>query len=110
MKAASRHSLPVEDLQGLYSVEVQLLAALPQMAEAASSLQLRLALEEQEKDTKENVVRLEQVIAYCNALPESSVQLPEMLVEDSGKGILQSLGISAVKQLLRHCKTGAILQ
>ena len=46
MKANSLRELLVEELKDLYDAEHQLIKALPKMAEAASSEDLRAAIEE----------------------------------------------------------------
>jgi len=61
MKLASLQDLYVEELKDLYSAENQILKALPKMAKAAESQELRSAFEEHEHQTREQVRRLEQI-------------------------------------------------
>src|SRR5438046_448965 len=61
MKLASLQDLYVEELKDLYSAETQILKALPKMAEAATSPDLRNAFQEHEHQTREQVRRLEQI-------------------------------------------------
>ena len=61
MKVTSLEDLLVEELRDLYNAEKQLLKALPRMAKAASSEQLRAAFEEHTEVTQAQVERLDQV-------------------------------------------------
>ena len=54
--------LYIEELKDLYSAETQLVKALPKMANAASSEDLREGFEEHLGQTKEHVARLEKVL------------------------------------------------
>src|SRR5690606_6190104 len=49
------------EVEDLYSAETQILEALPQMAKQAHSKKLRLGFEKHLKETREHVVRLEEV-------------------------------------------------
>ena len=53
--------LLLNELRDIYDAEKQLVRALPKMAKAASSEQLRVAFEEHLEETKNQVERLEQV-------------------------------------------------
>jgi len=61
--------LYIEELKDLYSAETQLVKALPKMANAASSEDLREGFEEHLGQTKEHVARLEKIL---KALGESA--------------------------------------
>ena len=61
--------LYVDELKDLYSTENQLLKALPKMAKAASSEELRQGFEEHLEQTKGQVLRLEKIF---KSLGESS--------------------------------------
>ena len=54
--------LYIEELKDLYSAETQLVQAIPKMANAASSEDLRTGFEEHLGQTKEHVVRLEKIL------------------------------------------------
>jgi ferritin-like metal-binding protein YciE len=60
--------LYIDELKDLYSAENQLVKALPKMAKAASSEELRQGFEEHLEQTKEHVARLEKIF---DALDES---------------------------------------
>jgi ferritin-like metal-binding protein YciE len=63
MKLESLHELFVEELQDLYSAENQIIEALPDMIEEASSPQLKSALQEHLEITRGQVRRLDQIFA-----------------------------------------------
>ena len=69
MKVESLHDLFVEELKDLYSAEKQLLKALPRMAKAADSEQLRDAFQEHLEVTQTHVQRLEQIFESLEAKP-----------------------------------------
>ncbi|MBN8625186.1 MAG: ferritin-like domain-containing protein [Planctomycetes bacterium] len=68
MKTASLRELYIEELKDLYNAENQLLKALPKMAKAATSPELRKGFEKHLKETKRQIERLETIF---NALDES---------------------------------------
>jgi ferritin-like metal-binding protein YciE len=61
MRKDSLRQLYVDELKDLYSAETQLVKALPKMAKASSSAELRQAFEEHLRQTSEQVSRLEQI-------------------------------------------------
>jgi ferritin-like metal-binding protein YciE len=65
------NDLFVEQLQDLYSAETQLVQALPKMASAASTEELRDAFEQHLAETREHVRRLEQIFSTIGVTPGS---------------------------------------
>ena len=63
MKANSLRELFVEELRDLYDAENQLIKALPKMAEASSSPELREAFEDHLEQTQNHATRLEKIFA-----------------------------------------------
>lgn len=61
MKLHSLHDVLVDSLRDLYNAEKQIIRALPRMAKAASSEQLRSAFEDHLEATQNHAHRLEQV-------------------------------------------------
>jgi ferritin-like metal-binding protein YciE len=57
----------IEQLKDLYSAENQILKALPKMAKAASTIELRKAFEEHLEQTRTHVERLEEVMEGLEA-------------------------------------------
>lgn len=62
--------LYIEELKDLYSAENQLVKALPKMAKAAASEELRRGFEEHLEQTKEHVARLEKVFQALDESPK----------------------------------------
>jgi ferritin-like metal-binding protein YciE len=62
--------LYVDELKDLFSAENQLLKALPKMAKAASSDELRTGFEEHLEQTKGHVQRLEEIFASLDESPK----------------------------------------
>ena len=61
MKINTLEDLLTDELKDLYSAENQLIKALPKMAKAAYSEELRTAFEEHLEQTRNHATRLEQV-------------------------------------------------
>jgi ferritin-like metal-binding protein YciE len=55
------HELLVEELKDLYSAENQIIKALPKMAKAASTPELKRAFERHLEETRNQVVRLDEI-------------------------------------------------
>ncbi len=76
------------ELRDLYDAEHQLLDALPKMAEAASSPQLRATLESHSLDTRGHVRRLEEVFAALHQEPgRDSCPAMKGLIKESSEAI-----------------------
>lgn len=69
MQKNSLRELYIDELRDLYSAETQLVKALPKMAKAASSDQLRQAFEEHLRQTSGHVSRLEQIFEALEEKP-----------------------------------------
>src|ERR1700757_3824890 len=69
MQKDSLRQLYVDELKDLYSAETQLVKALPKMAKASSTPQLRQAFEEHLRQTSEQVSRLEQIFEMLDEKP-----------------------------------------
>jgi ferritin-like metal-binding protein YciE len=110
IKASNLKKLYVAELKDLYSAENQLVKALPKMAEAASSDDLRLGFEAHLKQTQEHVSRLEKIF---KEMGESSTGKKckgmEGLIEE-GKGMIEegpepeelNAGLIAAAQRVEH--------
>lgn len=61
MKLESLHDLFIEELQDLYSAENQILDALPELVEKATSLDLKRAFQQHLEQTRMQVQRLDQI-------------------------------------------------
>jgi ferritin-like metal-binding protein YciE len=71
VKANSLRELLVEELRDLYDGENQLIKALPKMAEAAASQDLRAAIEEHLEETEQQAERLKRVFSQLDESPKA---------------------------------------
>ena len=110
MKLETLRDLFVEQLQDLYSAETQIVAALPKMAKAASSPQLKSAFESHLAETKEHVQRLEQAFSMMDETAEGQTcqgmkgllkEGSEMMSEDAEPEVMDA-GLIAAAQRVEH--------
>ena len=110
MKINSLDVLLEEQLKDMYSAEKQLLRVLPKMAKAASSQELRTALQEHTEVTKRQVERLEQVFESlgkkakaktCAAMQGLIEEANEIMGEEGEDAVLDA-GIIAAAQKVEH--------
>jgi len=104
------HKLFLDELADIYSAEQQLTKALPKMAKAAESDELREALEEHLEETEEHLSRLEQVFESldetlkkktCKAMKGLLEEGDEILKEQKDSSALDA-GIIAACQKVEH--------
>src|ERR1700733_9977422 len=92
MKASALKQLFVDELKDLYSAENQLIKALPKMAKAATSKDLKAGFEKHLKQTEGHVERLEQVCAEMDVSPKGkSCKAMEGLVKEGGEVIKEEM-------------------
>jgi ferritin-like metal-binding protein YciE len=100
--------LYIEELRDLYSAETQLVKALPKMANAASSKDLRAGFEEHLGQTKEHVARLEKILKALGESPKGKKckgmeglikEGSEMIQEDPAPEELDAGLISAAQRV-----------
>jgi len=100
----------VEQLRDLYSAETQILVALPEMAEAATSDELRKAFESHLKETRSQKKRLEKIFETLGEDPEGETcegmkglleEGSEMLEKDGDRNVIDA-GIIAAAQRVEH--------
>ncbi|HXS94975.1 MAG TPA: ferritin-like domain-containing protein [Candidatus Limnocylindrales bacterium] len=70
MKLTSLHDLYIAELKDLYDAENRIVKALPKMAEAANSPELRTAFEQHLEQTRGHVDRLEQIFQKMDEAPK----------------------------------------
>ena len=93
----SLRELLIDELSDLYSAEKQLIAALPKMAKAASSENLREAIESHLEETKGQVDRLDQIFEEMGEKPKrKKCKAMEGLIEE-GKEVIEEDGAPEVK-------------
>jgi ferritin-like metal-binding protein YciE len=110
MKLASLRDLMVEELKDLYNAEQQLVKALPKMAKAASSPDLRKAFEKHLKETQTHVDRLEEVFESLDLAPKGKTckamkglieEGSELMKEDAEEDVMDA-GLIAAAQRVEH--------
>ena len=110
LKLNSLRDLLVEELRDLYNAEKQLVSALPKMAEAASSTELKSAFEHHLEETLGHVSRLESI--FKNIDEESSgetceamkglIKEGETLVKAEGDPDVRDAGLIGAAQRVEH--------
>src|ERR1700674_4718222 len=84
--------LYIDELKDLYSAENQLIKALPKMAKATDSEELRTAFEEHLKQTQEHASRLEKIFANLEESPKGkNCKGMEGLIEEGSEMIEEDL-------------------
>jgi ferritin-like metal-binding protein YciE len=110
MKLDTLQKLYTEELRDLYNAENQLLKALPKMAKAASSEELKDAFEKHLEQTKGHVERLEQVFEdlderpkgkTCRAMKGLIQEGSELLEQDCDESV-RDAGIIVAAQKVEH--------
>jgi ferritin-like metal-binding protein YciE len=100
--------LYIDELRDLYSAENQLVKALPKMAKAASSGELRQGFEEHLEQTKEHVARLEQIFEALDESPKGKKCMgmeglvkegAEAMEEDFEDAVMDSALIGAAQRV-----------
>ncbi len=109
-KITSPRDLLMEEIKDLYSAENQLVKALPRMAKAASSSELRSAFEKHLGETERHVERLENVMEQlegtprgkkCAAMEGLIEEGKEMIAEDASPA-MKDLGLITAAQKVEH--------
>jgi ferritin-like metal-binding protein YciE len=97
MQLQSLEDVFTEQLADLYSAERQLVAALPKVAAAAQSDELRKALDEHLAQTRNHVARLEEVFQTIRpSVPDEHCKGMEGLLSEGAK-VIQSDGDGAAR-------------
>ena len=110
MKLDTMQKLYVEELRDLYDAENQLLKALPKMAKAASSAELKQVFEDHFDETKEHVERLEEIFKGLDESPKGKtckamkglVEEASEIIEKEGEQSILDAGIIAAAQKVEH--------
>ena len=97
MKLASLYDLFVDELKDLYNAEIQLTKALPKLAKAASSEDLRTAFEDHLTETENQVQRLETIFKQLEANPKGKKCKAMAGLIEKGKEVLEEYAENAVK-------------
>jgi ferritin-like metal-binding protein YciE len=97
MKLESLHELFVHELQDLHNAETQLLKAIPLMAKAASSKELKSSFEKHLEETKRQVQRLEAVFGELGESPNGKTCVGMKGLIDEGSEMIQEDADPTVK-------------
>lgn len=105
------HEFLTDELKDIYWAEKHLTKALPKMAKAATSEELRTAFEEHLAQTEEHVSRLEQVFKLLGMKPQAKkcdameglVEEGKSIIEDTEKGTAtRDVGLILAAQKVEH--------
>src|SRR5207247_2709363 len=110
MKLESLQDLLLHELKDLYSAETQIVKALPKMAKAASSEELRTAFEEHLEETKKQVERLEQIFERlgtsgrgkkCKGM-EGLLEEGKEIIDEDGDDMVKDAALISAAQHVEH--------
>ncbi len=90
MKFESLQELYLTELKDLYDAENRIVKALPKMAEAAQSPDLRQAFEEHLQQTRGHVDRLEQIFQKLNEAPKGEKCKGMVGILDEGEDVIDA--------------------
>jgi ferritin-like metal-binding protein YciE len=108
MKHEALKELYVDELKDIYNAEHQLVKALPKMAKASTSEQLRTGFEEHFEQTRDHVQRLEQIFKElgekptgkkCKGMEGLVAEGQEMMEEDFDDDVMDAALISAAQRV-----------
>lgn len=110
MSVETMQELLIDELKDLYSAEKQIVRALPKLAKAATSPDLKQALTNHLKETEGQVTRLEQIaeIVSKKLTGKTCVGMKGVLeegsevLEDTGKGTVRDAAMIAAAQRVEH--------
>lgn len=115
MKMTTLQDLYVEELRDIYNAEQQLLKALPKMAKAASSEQLKSAFKEHLEETQTHVERLVTIFELLDQSPQGKkckgmegviAEGTEMIEEDADPEV-KDAGLISAAQRAEHYEMAA---
>jgi ferritin-like metal-binding protein YciE len=115
MAVESLAKLLVHELKDLYSAEQQILQALPKMANAASTPELRQAFQTHEKQTRQQVKRIEQIFGSLEGSPagkkckgmEGLIEEGQEILEEDMPDRLRDAALIGAAQKVEHYEMAA---
>jgi ferritin-like metal-binding protein YciE len=115
MKINSLHDLYVMELKDLYDAENRIIKALPKMSEAASSQELRTALDTHLEQTRHQVERLEEIFQQLDESPkgrkckgiEGIIDEGEDLMSEDSPAAVCDAGLIGSAQRVEHYEMAA---
>src|SRR3984957_14766852 len=116
MKSNELKDLYIDELRDIYSAENQLVKALPKMAKAATSEELRNSFEEHLEQTKGHLERLEKIFQEldekptgkkCKGMEGLIEEGSEMIEEEELEGEVLDAGLISAAQRVEHYEIAA---
>jgi ferritin-like metal-binding protein YciE len=115
MQHEALRDLYIEELRDIYSAETQLVKALPKMARAATSDELRSGFEEHLEQTRGHVSRLEQIFEDLDEKPsgkkcagmEGLVKEGGEMIKNEFEGEVKDAGLIGAAQRVEHYEIAA---
>jgi ferritin-like metal-binding protein YciE len=89
----------VDELKDLYSAETQITKALPKLAKASSSQELKTAFESHLKETEGHVERLEQIFEMLEVSPKGKTCAGMKGLLEEGKEMLEETETGAIRDV-----------
>ena len=110
MPESDLKELYIDELKDLYSAENQLVKALPKLAKAASSDELREGFEQHLEQTKGHVQRLEQIFEMLGESPKGKtcagmkglVEEGQEMIDQDFEGSIKDAGLIGAAQRVEH--------
>lgn len=115
MSLDSLHDLYVEELRDLHSAERQITKALPRMAKAAQSAELRKAFENHLRETEGHIERLDRIFSElgergtgkkCKGM-EGLVEEGKEMMQEEGEAPVMDAALIAAAQRVEHYEIAA---
>lgn len=115
MQKNTLKQLYIDELNGIYDAEKQLIKALPKMANAAASQELRSGFQEHLEQTKGHVERLQQIFSAleekptgkkCRGMQGLVIEGSEMIEEDFQEDV-KDAGLISAAQRVEHYEIAA---
>jgi ferritin-like metal-binding protein YciE len=115
MQQQALRDLYIDELRDIYNAETQLLKALPKMAKAATSDELRSGFEEHLEQTRGHVSRLEQIFEDLDEKPsgkkcagmEGLVKEGGEMIKSEFEGEVKDAGLIGAAQRVEHYEIAA---
>jgi ferritin-like metal-binding protein YciE len=115
MKEEGLKELYVDELRDIYSAENQLVKALPKMAKAATSDELRSGFEQHLEQTKGHVKRLEEIFSELDEKPtgkkckgmQGLIEEGKEMIDEDLEGEVLDAGLISAAQRVEHYEIAA---
>ena len=115
MSVDSIEKLFIEELKDLYSAENQITKALPKMANAATSKELKQAFEHHLRQTEGHIERLEQICRILGTNPKGKtcegmkgvIEEGNSMLKDADEGSVRDAALISAAQRVEHYEMAA---